>query len=163
MKFNARGLIEPPGIHKLLNEEFEHIFVEDFSNSETRRFLFEQLMVYTERVRDEVTDSFVQWIGGSFTTRKNNPKDIDVVTILKGSILEQKEFQLRELSKFSGSTKRPIDAYQIGVRETDDPKYLLYELDYIYWMNLFSRTKMNRAGKTYNRGFVQLNYGNLKI
>ncbi|MEM6396511.1 MAG: hypothetical protein AAF741_09200 [Bacteroidota bacterium] len=163
MKFNARGLIEPPVIHKLSNEDFERLFVEDFPNSETRRLLFEELMMYTLRVQDEVTDSFVQWIGGSFTTRKKNPRDIDVLTILDGSAYDRKEkLLITELSKDSYFGKG-VDPYFLAKRETNHKEYSFFVSDQIYWLNHFGITRKGRDGKSLLRGFIQLTYNEFQL
>ncbi|MEM6878639.1 MAG: hypothetical protein AAF544_08780 [Bacteroidota bacterium] len=163
MKFNARGLIEPPGIHKLSNEEFEQIFVKDFSDSLTRRPLFEQLVAYSERIRDEVTDSFVQWIGGSFTTRKKNPRDIDVLTILDGSLYDRKEqLLITELSKDSYFGKG-VDPYFLAKRATNHKEYSFFRSDQVYWLNHFGITRKGRDGKSLLRGFIQLTYNEIQL
>lgn len=55
--------------------------VDAFTESRTRRPVFEEWMQLRERVGAIVTLR-EQWVDGSFTTRKRDPADIDVATFL---------------------------------------------------------------------------------
>jgi len=60
-------------------DTLEAYFVTAFPKSTTRKRLFENYLRYIYRFQDEVFPFFEQYINGSFVTKKENPKDIDLV------------------------------------------------------------------------------------
>lgn len=86
----------PVGRYTCTLEEVQRVFVEDsqFAGSVTRRKLFAGLVRYMaewERLEDMVGTSDVLrriWVGGSFTTAKLDPDDVDVSPILDGPKLD---------------------------------------------------------------------------
>jgi len=58
----------------LTMEAFEEIFVTAFSQSTTRRQLFENYLGYVQDFKAMLTPNFTQWINGSFVTKKNQSK-----------------------------------------------------------------------------------------
>ncbi|WP_213934648.1 DUF6932 family protein [Rhodococcus sp. B50] len=86
----------PVGRYTCTLEEVQRVFVEDsqFAGSVTRRKLFAGLVRYMaewERLEDMVGTSDVLrriWVGGSFTSAKLDPDDVDVSPILDGPKLD---------------------------------------------------------------------------
>ncbi|MEM8524464.1 MAG: hypothetical protein AAGG68_07460 [Bacteroidota bacterium] len=134
----------------------------NFPDSSSRQELYEAFADYTDRFIDQITDTFAQWIGGSFTTKKLNPNDIDLLTILPKKVFEENERLLQEEFKSKFSDNRLIDSYFLPVRETNDPKFALYKSDYVYWLFQFSTSRKDRFGKTHPRGFVEIVYNDFK-
>lgn len=131
-KFDKKGFIAPPDTYDLSVEEFQMIFVDDFLDSETRLMLFNSYQIYTERMRKEITDTFTQWIGGSFTTQKRNPRDIDLVSFIQYETYEEKSQLLEE--KFRKNTFREygLDAYIVSHYPKGHQKYPLYQGNMLY-------------------------------
>ncbi|HRD79427.1 MAG TPA: hypothetical protein PLL53_01610 [Saprospiraceae bacterium] len=157
-KFGLRGYIEPPQRHELSLEEFRRIFVLDFPESATRSDLFQKFMQYTDRFRSEITKDFIQWVGGSFTTRKLNPKDIDMVTFISPETFERKSELIDEEFRKDCNLKYGIDAYFVVVYHEGHEKHSLYQGNIIYWDHQFSKTKKNRVGNRFSRGYVQITH-----
>lgn len=90
IKYSERGYLDPPERQELSLQEFKPHFVEAFPKSETRKRLYDGYLRYTKDFRQDITTEIVQWIGGSFSSKKLNPRDIDVVTIISSETFEQK-------------------------------------------------------------------------
>ncbi|WP_137875458.1 hypothetical protein [Rhodococcus sp. Q] len=86
----------PVGRYTCTLEEVQQAFVDDpqFAGSSTRQRLFKGLVRYMaewERLEEMVGTSDVLrriWVGGSFTTSKLHPEDVDVSPILDGPKLD---------------------------------------------------------------------------
>ena len=88
MTYDFRGNLTPYDITQFSFETFVEHFVDEFEDSTTRKLIFEQYQRYLLDIRTMITDDFVQWIDGSFVSRKTNPNDIDVVTFLDFDVYE---------------------------------------------------------------------------
>lgn len=75
-------------------ETMERYFVTQIPNSTTRKRLFENLQNYIQQLQKEVFPWFEMWVDGSFMTLKENPKDIDVVTLLDYKVYEARFYKL---------------------------------------------------------------------
>ena len=120
MEFDKYGLIQPDTKHELSSAEFKETFVNSFPNSRTRSDIFSAYIAFTEAFSKEVTNSFTQWIGGSFTTQKENPNDIDILTILRKSDYEKnKEMMESRFRKFhTRSVCRPKERIERRVKQS---------------------------------------------
>lgn len=67
-----------PGLHDFELAEIGNHFLKDFAGSTTRAPLITNLKAYVEHFSD-LGASVELWIDGSFTTKKVNPNDIDLV------------------------------------------------------------------------------------
>ncbi len=139
-------------------EEFRQVFVLDFPDSATRSDMFQNFLQYMDTFRDEITEDFIQWIGGSFTTRKLNPKDIDMVTFISHETFEQKSELIEKEFRIDSKQKYGVDAYFVVVYPEGHEKHPLYQGNRIYWDHQFSKTKKNRAGNRFSRGYVQITH-----
>jgi hypothetical protein len=79
--------IDRTGIIKSDHVEFEHIFVKNFKNSKTRSKIFREYLGHCEHL-NQFKVAILQWVGGSFTTNKEHPNDIDFVTHFNGHKLD---------------------------------------------------------------------------
>lgn len=59
-------------------DEFEELFAQN----EIRRDVFNQFMQFAQDMGEIVEEEFVQFIDGSYTTDKEEPNDVDIVTVL---------------------------------------------------------------------------------
>lgn len=83
--FNEKGHL-PPGLHQATLDEFETRFVTG-QPSETRSNIFGGYLNYRAELI-ELRVAIKQWVDGSFTTAKQNPSDIDLVTQYDGAIVD---------------------------------------------------------------------------
>lgn len=154
MQFDHRGLLQPPEPINITQQEFKTQFVAEFATSSTREPLYESFLLFAEAFQTEVTNTFTLWIGGSFTTKTLNPRDIDIVTFIAGL----PEERLDTIKTDFDSRYSKLDLYYVDVRQPEDKKYAFYRSDYLYWYHLFSKTRSRRGRKPHPRGFVELTF-----
>lgn len=155
-EFNEKGNL-PKGFVKPKLEDFERRFVRGFKESNTRSEIFNGYLKYCSKILSLEVAS-LQWIDGSFTTNKINPKDIDFVTHVDGIKLDSSTEQEQELfiklaNKQRSETECKCDAYFIFLYP---PEYRdLYEdaLKAIeYWSKWFARDREENP-----KGLIELN------
>lgn len=156
MNFDRYGLIKPDKKHQLSRAEFKETFVDAFPSSSTRNGIYLDYDKFTSAFAADVTESFTQWIGGSFTTEKEDPNDIDILTILSGSDykLNQKIIESK-FRKIVGDFPL-VDSYFLQAPATKTEKAPLFKSDLIYWVHQFSYTRKNRKGKRQTRGYIEI-------
>ena len=106
--------------------------------------------------RKEITPEIIQWIGGSFSTKTLNPRDIDLVTIIAHETFAEKYELIEEKFRKSAKQSYGVDAYIVASYPEEHKKYPIYQGNLVYWDNQFSKTRKNRAGKRFKRGYVQI-------
>ena len=84
--FDSNGNL-PQGFHCPTINEFKNRFVDHFSDSSTRMGIFKKYTLYCEMLTS-LGIATKQWVGGSYTTHKTDPNDIDFVTHIDGLALE---------------------------------------------------------------------------
>jgi hypothetical protein len=159
LQFDQRGLLMPYDRIALSMEEFEAFFVNGFSDNSKRKELFSSYKAYIAAFQYEITPRFVQWIDGSFLTKKTSPRDLDFVTLLDFGIANEKSELLRSKFLFKASEQFfGLDAYLVEVFPESHRNHFITKSDLAYWNSWFSRTSENRAGKSHNKGFVEINF-----
>ena len=159
IEFDEKGNLKPYGIIDLSEKEFYRFFVENYSTVSTRHKLYKSFQVYVENLLPLVSNGCSIWIDGSFISKKENPRDIDLV-----SIIDYSDYDLNKSvfeTKFDPSNVRKeigVDGYLIRKFPKNHPKYFITELDSVYWRNLFGKTKVNRSKKQFPKGIIQLNF-----
>lgn len=123
--FEANGML-PLGRHTCDPAEFEASFVHDrrFVSSRSRQDLFSQFLAATQFLRQEFSSELVErvWVGGSFTTAKLDPSDIDVTFILNNEaysgLSKTKQSKLGKLLRAGGfkALELSVDGFMM-VRE----------------------------------------------
>ena len=130
----------------------EAIFVADFSTSTTRFELWKNYLEFISELQAIVGTGFSQWINGSFTTKKQNPRDIDLLIFLDWNIYESHEKKLRDWRK--ALWEKGLDCYYLKVYPESHKLYPLYEMDRAFWNFQFGyNTRTSR-----NKGYLQLNF-----
>jgi len=77
----------PSGRHEATASEIKAALVDDFPKSATRSHLYDQWQALREAI-ERVIPIEEQWLDGSFVTRKEDPGDIDLVSHLDGSAVD---------------------------------------------------------------------------
>lgn len=89
-----------PGLHDFRLSDIGNHFLQDFSESNTRKRLIAELEQYTKLISNFL-ESVELWLDGSFTTTKLNPNDIDLVVFISAeeanALPTEKKEQLRGL------------------------------------------------------------------
>ncbi len=158
LRFDNRGNLTPYGVVPATIAELRSHFVEGIP-SDTRAQLFEKYVVYSSELKRLSGGKHLrQWINGSFITKKSDPGDIDIITFLERS-------QVRKLDKLIENFRRQnsillfgVDAYIVEVHPPGDKWEQKTTSDTAYWYDLFQKTRRNRAGNVYKKGFLEVFY-----
>lgn len=159
LTFDARGNLKPYAITEVSQEAFREALVDAFEPGSSRHVLYQRYSRYTHELSRLLNESYHQWIDGSFVSTKINPKDIDLVTMI--NYQDYEKHQGRIDAAFVGGKARKhfqVDAYVVPVYPEDHRKSVFIVSDQVYWQSLFGRTRMSRAKKQYQKGFVQPNF-----
>ena len=157
IQFNHRGFITPnANVSSSLNE-LNKVFVKD-SESGKRNELFEKYCYYSNSLKELCKISYLQWINGSFCTLKNEPKDIDLVSFIPHWIIENDEKLFYQFSYPNAENEYGVDAYIVKTYPENHRLYPLYNGDKLYWLEQFSKTKLNRLGRRYTKGFLEITF-----
>lgn len=159
LQFDIRGNLLPYEITELSTEDFQNSFILPFQDDSTRNELFKKYLFYLNDLKELITHNFFQWIDGSFISQKKNPKDIDLVTIVDYRDYEKNISTLsQKFISFNARKGYGIDAYIVCNYPENHPKRFFTQSDLLYWMNLFEKTKVNKAKQQFKKGFVQINF-----
>lgn len=148
MTFDEYGYLTPYEVIETDIETFEEVFVKRFPSSSTRSAIFGEYLTYLGQLRQIIGGEFYQWIDGSFTTQKLNPRDIDVVTFINASFFDANERELRDWDRQSY-----VDAYFVRVFPKEHRQRIFYESDYLRWLHLFGRSREKKS-----KGIIQLQF-----
>lgn len=162
LSFDIRGNLFPAQKLVLSFETFKETFVESFELDSTRYIIFEQYCRFLNEFSEAVTETFTHWVDGSFVSNQVNPKDIDFVILIDFDTYHTHQALIEERFRLQGARNLyGVDAYTIRVYPNTHSKYLQTSMDLAYWHNWFGTTKANRAGKKFDKGFVELNFQKL--
>lgn len=157
LQFTPDGFLTPVG--KITSDltTLEQVFVKDFPKSTTRQYLWANYMAFIEQFKRVVTNNFVQWINGSFVTKKENPNDIDLVTLIDYRIFETME-ATRSLEPFWSYNleKQGLDSYLLGVYPTKHPEFPVYQYHLNNWLIKYTNAKVENKPVVNVKGYVEL-------
>jgi hypothetical protein len=156
LKFNFRGLLVPETIISSSMEELENEFAIKL-NEGKRTELFEQYKLCCKNLKAFYGNKIlIQWVDGSYVTQTKNPSDIDLVFFIDYETAKLNEKELREFVYPQSKGIYGIDGYMIVVY----PKGSKYENftsgDRAYWIDHFSKTKLNRQMRRIPKGFLEI-------
>jgi len=156
--FNSNGFLQPSSNIRSSLTELKSEFV-DKTKEESRKVLYDKYVVYSEALKHLLGNiNIVQWIDGSFVTKKKNPSDFDIVTFVDASLLKLVGDQIDNFKYPSSIEKFGIDAYLVKSYNLSDSNHSLFIGDKMYWFDAFSRTRGNRSGRSYPKGFLEIIY-----
>jgi predicted nucleotidyltransferase len=155
LSFDEKGHLVPYEIITIDWAVFVETFVNSFVENSTRHRIFEKFERFIEEVKILLNDSFEIWINGSFVTKKENPKDIDVVILVPNSLISSKLENL--FLNVKRSKGKEIHPFLLELFPSEHPKYILYFSDCKYWFSQFSSTKPNRRNEHFSKGFIKIN------
>ena len=142
LEFDIRGNLKPYRITEISLKSFQKKFVNDFNQHSSRMVLFKNYQKYNNDLRSILTQSFYQWIDGSYVSNKLNPKDIDIVTIVNYQDYEKNKLVLeKEFAAAAARSRYEVDAYIVAKYPRNHKKYIITQSDLLYWQSLFSKTK----------------------
>jgi hypothetical protein len=159
--FDLRGNLQPATKIELSLTAFQELFVNKFAATATRTLIFEKYLAYLSDFTKTVTPDFTQWINGSFVSNKENPNDIDFVTMIQADVYNKKtdvinnDFRLQGVKDKYGSL---LDAYTVRLFDEGHRDYFISQSDCAYWYDWFSKTKNNRAKQSFKKGFIEIKF-----
>jgi len=140
LQFDSRGYLSP--YQNIISDidELEDVF----KTNENRGALFASFLSYTAGLKDILGQDLNIWVDGSFVTKKENPKDIDIVTFVEHDLFERFEDELKDFFYPLSKSKYNIDAYIVVVYPEGHKKNFFFKSDYAHWLQDFSKDlKMN--------------------
>lgn len=155
LSFNTNGFLKPQGPISSTIEQFESTFVTPFGGQ--RAIIFSEYQKYLADLKNVLQNvPFIQYINGSFVTKKINPKDLDVVTIIPEADFKRLESKLASFFVKDASFNYDsslLDAYIIPDKTTAKTEFI--------WD--FSRIKQAPyknpfAQKNKSKGFIELSF-----
>ncbi|KAA8473912.1 hypothetical protein BDE36_1103 [Arcticibacter tournemirensis] len=158
LKFNSKGLLTPNNNIPCDLDNFKEEFVLNI-NSNTRTSLFNNYIGYSKALKELVSGQpLLQWIDGSFVTKKPDPEDIDIVTFINSEFLNPLGTNIDSFKYPDSLAQFGVDAYIVKIYTREDKRYPLYVGDQLYWMDKFDKTRRNRNGIKSSKGFIEIIY-----
>jgi hypothetical protein len=153
MQFDNNGNLYPHEIIEIDLIAFEQIFIDGFTQSKTRRNIFDNYKRFVETIKQLIDEPFYQWIDGSFVTQKINPNDIDVLTFVPHESYIKHNSHFDMLRRWRHNKDFGVDGYFLKVLPSTHKDFQFYEFDSKDWLNTFSTGR-----KMENKGLIQINF-----
>lgn len=164
LSFQDNGYLTP-GIHPITLEGFETFFTKSIPDRVIRERLFLGYCKMCNTIKSLHINNFTQWIGGSFTTSKTIPGDIDVITFITYSELESIPDHIKDqvintnilqelLTGPNAKNLYECDSYILLVPPKNNMAYNDFIQRKMYWRGVWGFDR-----KDVPRGFLQITYG----
>jgi len=159
--FDGRGNLKPYQKIEVTLENFKIHFVDRFEKSDTRQDIFSQYKKLNEDFSNTITPNFVQWINGSYVTKKNSPKDLDLVVLIDHNIFDKHEKLIESKFRMGGIKNYfdKLDVYTIKLYPVNHKKHFITKFDSVYWNSWFSETRKNRFKQKFSKGYLEIKFG----
>ncbi len=158
LTLDSKGFLVPDRVISSSLEELQTVFVKE-QPDDTRSQLFDNFLHFFRKLLAELNLTEVSvWVNGSFTTRKRNPNDIDIVIHLPFETQQQYEELLRTGfdNKLVLASMR-LDVYFVTVFPEGHPSNFLTRSDQAYWIEKFTKTRPDNRRIVYKKGILELN------
>lgn len=155
-EFDEKGNLPSVGLIRPTIQEFEERFVVEADERKIRKEIFDGYIKYSNYLI-LLNMASIQWVNGSYTTKKPNPNDIDLVIHFNGMKIHHD----KELQKHF---KNLIDKKDMKLRYRCHPQFVLiypqnepdlyayYILRYQHWLKWFSKDREGNA-----KGLIEFN------
>lgn len=153
--FDKYGNITPYEILEIDLDTFYESFISKMNNPEHREKLFTDYLNYTKNLCKIISNNFFQWINGSFVTQKNNPKDIDLVSFIDCNLIENKQQEINNFVYPLSKENYNVDAYIVKLYPDNDRNLVFSKSDTLYRFHHFQKTKPNKNGEKFYKGFIK--------
>lgn len=137
--YDTRGNLQPAEIHETTPDKLREKHVINFPNSLKRPAIYAGWQKYVAEFASEVSPTFQQWIGGSFITKKEDPRDIDVVNFVPPEVLTAAVNRFDE--SYGSKEKFMVDGRTIAVYPEGSPCYELGRWQRAHWLKFFTHDK----------------------
>jgi hypothetical protein len=143
--FDSDGYLSPNKIFEIDKSVFETTFV----YNDRRKALYKELQSFSTEIKQLLNSPIKMWIDGSFTTQKELPNDIDLVTFINAEPLFYYKNRLNTLAeKYKW---RGLDMYYLTVYPFSHRLRFQTEYDQNDWIQVYSSDIDNNK-----KGFIQL-------
>jgi hypothetical protein len=130
INFDANGNIFP---YEIIEVSTKDILDQFIFNSHRWR-IYSEYLIFLRTLEEMGIGSCFQFIDGSFTTTKEYPKDIDVVTFVEASFFNQNAVKLLDLrDQFS-----QIDCFFVPLYQPEERNYFVTQFGLFEWEQLFN-------------------------
>lgn len=163
VEFDEFGNLSPYEVINIDLQTFQNNFVGNMKNSEYRQKLFDEYIKYTNDLVKIVSNSFYQWINGSYVTQKHRPKDIDLVSFIDYRFIKGNEEALKNFSYPLSKEIYKVDAYIVKTYPDNNKNHIISKSDTLYWLHLFQKTKPNKKGVKQYKGFIKIDLSHENI
>ena len=158
LQFNHNGFLTPPSIIQSTVSELEMEFVKNIP-SHNRKLIFENYLNYSDALKAASKGkAFVQWVNGSFTTKKAEPGDIDIVSFVDYTLINNEAKLFAQFIYPNSETNFDVDGYIVPVYPHSHKLHFLYTSDRLDWLDRFNKTWLTRAGNRHPKGFLEIIY-----
>ncbi len=157
MQFDEKGHLHPYTVIETSLSDFEKVFVQSLENREHRYGLFENYLRFVNDLRKAFEAPFYQLINGSFTTRKEFPGDIDLVTFVRFKVLNRKNHLARYFLENS-KTLYSIDGYFAATCRRDHYYYESAMNDEAYCLNLYGLSREDENSARHPKGVIKIQF-----
>lgn len=155
VEFDEYGNPMPYNFIELTIEEFKEIFVEGFNPREQREYLFKMYIKYIKDFAEIYKQDWEQWLDGSYTTKKENPNDIDGVALIDGNFFFNTKGRINKFFRLNPDFKKKsgekdvideygLDMYIIPIFPENDERHKFTLNMLKYWENWFSKDRQGR-------------------
>ncbi len=148
------GYLTPYEVIPTNFETFEQAFVKSFSDLSKRQQWFQNYLGYLEGLKQLIGPGFIQWVDGSFVSKKFNPNDIDFLTFLDFERYEQHEKKIDELRLRRYDRKTGTDGYFVKTYPMGHSLHSIYQLECKRWLFDYTTDAVTKRSK----GIIQLNF-----
>ncbi|OIN60887.1 hypothetical protein BLX24_01985 [Arsenicibacter rosenii] len=122
---------------------------EVFVWNEQRQRLWDSYLCFKRKLRDLLLVDCRYWIDGSFSTKKDNPGDIDIVVLIPYEEFTKNIDQLKLLRR----SVADVDCYFVETFPPEHPRYNIAKADELTWYYFFRTDRRKRL-----KGFIEINW-----
>jgi hypothetical protein len=157
--FEENGLL-PPGRHTTNTAECKAHLVVPFLHSQRRPLIFDHWMKHRAALALLIPIGN-QWVGGSFTTSKAEPEDVDVASFFDGPAFDALLQPVRHLVEYMTAAKVTkqfwhCDSHRVVVYPVGSPGRPFYDAAVAYWEDWWGHTREDTHGVRHPRGYLEV-------
>ena len=150
LKFDEKGYLTPYGVV----ETDKEVFIETFVFNQHRQKLCDCLFDFFEKLVALDLGVIFCWIDGSFVTRKDFPKDIDLAVFLDFNVFDKTESRLL---RFQNEFRGLLDIYFVPLFPENHKYHPITLIRKNDFLDLYSKTRRNPvSGEISRKGILQI-------
>jgi hypothetical protein len=130
INFDTKGNILPYEIIEVSTNDI----VDNFIFNSHRWRMYGEYIVFRRLLDEMGAGNYFQLIDGSFTTKKEYPKDIDIVTFVDADFFNKNAVKLLDLR----DRLDKIDCFFVPIYPTEHPLYVVTKIGLFEWEQLFN-------------------------